>query len=513
MGSVWNTMGSVIGQFFFRIFFGIWPEVNNLISTVVWATQIRPMFRPNSACPDLLGGDAGHYNRMLEASLELNVFFLEYIVTPLILLGVLIIGILFLFGHLFDLREKLKDAMPKFMLAIILAYTSQVWMDVILALGRALMATVYDRIITVLAGHLLVNSIIGGSGSVSQSFGDQALYFIISTMLVMLVIAIGVSLAVRLGIVFTGISIMPIMSIFLGIPYIDEVGKKFIKLWIQVVFFTFWMAIPLILIKYAHGFVFFGLMVLALGMPFLVSTGEVLALRAGGMISGGGMAKMGIMGGQMGSMMKGGRAGPAGGMAGDLLSPAGGSSSGSGSSDSGGMDGKAGLLMTVLTGGGAGLLAGHFSGGSGNSGFAQTSLDQFGGGGSGDDKGVSEEDGARVAGAVASGGATEAVAAGEASQGGATSLDSFGGGAADEDGASDGGSPLDSYGGPTEPLDLDSGPMTDSQGSFLEMLRKDSGMNEDMPMPETKQGATDEIGSIFAAHRDLKEKYDDGGDA
>lgn len=55
--------------------------------------------------------------------------------------------------------------------------------------------------------------------------------------------------------------------------------------------------------------------------------------------------------------------------------------------------------------------------------------------------------------------------------------------------------------------------MTDRQGSFLEKLRKESGMNEDMPMPETKQGATDEIGSIFAAHKDLKEKYDDGGDA
>jgi|GEM_PF-5771227 len=340
MGLV-ETLGSYITEYFFMFLFGVIPNTMNLISDGLWRAFVKPMFRPETAAPNILNpNSANRYAAALHRSVELNEFFLEFIVTPIILLGILIIGVMYLFGNVLDMRKKLKDAMPKFILATILAYTTQIWMDVLMTLCRGLMGTIYNDI----PGYLMMGTLsdevahasaeMGLSGPIAGGF----LVFLIAFIALFLMLGIMLSLSVRIGVVYAGIAIMPITTITLGIPYVDKVGKKFIKIWIQLIFFIFWMAIPTLFLEYVHGLARLGFLILIMGMPFLLVTGEVLALRGAGMVSGGQMAQKGVMMAK-GAAMMGAKA---------VAAPAtGGASAAAGSGASGAASGAAGGSMAT----------------------------------------------------------------------------------------------------------------------------------------------------------------------
>jgi len=300
----------------FRFFFGLIPELQAVIGSVVWRTGVYPLLRPSTACPNIAAGDGGGHDLLLSRAVEMHEHFWIEIATPIIIVVIVIVSILFLFGHIFDLRKKIRDRMPKFMVASIFAYTSMFWMDVILGLGRALLSVTFPHIPQTLGfaqiGRTLFEAGTGGDvgEGVLVGIGAQFIYFIFMFMLASLVIFVGVSLGVRLGIVFCGIVIMPVVSVLTGLPYLDVIGKKFIKLWIQSVFFPFWMSIPLLLIRGTWGFLAIGFLTLMLGMPFLVSGSSVLAMRAGGLISGGKATQMAIEASNISALKRMGKLGP-----------------------------------------------------------------------------------------------------------------------------------------------------------------------------------------------------------
>lgn len=357
-----EQLGRYVGQAIFDLTFATIAALNKILIEGLWQWVVKPMFHPYQACPDISSGKAGGQGELLEAALQMNRFFLIHWVAPILLVVIIIFGILFMFGWFQNIRQRLKHAAPSVIFAVILAFTTEIWMDVLLDLGRAMLMTVHGAIPQWIAPGWAEMFWVTDTG---EGFGEQlAAQFapvVILSMMTMILILIGVALAVRTAIVYSGIAIMPILTIFLPVPYANKGVKKFIKIWIQAIFFVFFMAIPLVLYKYADGWLQIGFLILTLGMPFLVSTGEVLAMRGAGMPSAGRAATAGVLGGQLSAiagpggkvMKKGGKA------AGALAGGGAGAAGAAGASEGGGGGGGGGGAASA---GGSGGMGGKLSG-------------------------------------------------------------------------------------------------------------------------------------------------------
>ncbi len=357
-----------------KLLFGRLAWIEMAISEQIWKANISKFFRPKFACPNIYPvTDGGSETNALNAALGLNQFFLSSVVLPIIIIAVLLIGVVYVLNHFGPFVRKVRNMIPKLMGATILAFTTPLWMDMVLDLSRGLLGVITDALNwSVFGPDSILDKVMvdwggfwgAGGGTYGASLaeaGSAILAFIIGFVILTLVFIVLLALSVRLAVVYFGIATMPIASILLGIPKLDQVGKKFWKIWIESCFFIFFMAIPVFLLPYVNdAWLMLGLLVLIIGAPFLVSAGGVLALRSAGFPSAGQAASGAFQMGTAVGMLTAGMKGGAGIASGGLMAARGGAKA-VGKGGKMAMGGGGGSLLGSL----AGFAAGKGSSGGG----------------------------------------------------------------------------------------------------------------------------------------------------
>ena len=315
---IWWGLGILVT--FFILWFVI--QLNYGVAGMAWKGFLNLM-RPEHLFPDLLNlpnyekSNPTGISGMMSAAVYLNGIILKDIVNGLVVLMFYLVGMVYLYSDLFEqYLGKFKSAIPRIIIALILAYGSLYVIQFLMILGKYAYLVLYN-IHTGSLGYWQDPNFfhnIGGNFTPPTAgiFGlDQVekyfMKYIWSFLSVSFSIMLLMTVAVRDVALAVLIVLIPIASILLMTPWTQQIGSRLWWLTIDLIFLPFVMIIPLMLIGPVANrisFVIAGLVV-SMGAIYLISK-EPLMLRGIGFGEAGGHLSRGVtMGIGMGNMFGG----------------------------------------------------------------------------------------------------------------------------------------------------------------------------------------------------------------
>jgi len=275
----WSWLGGGINQIVGVVIGALFSLLNALlygVSTMIWGyafgflnpknafptfpfTNIPPphnFYIANPTTPDF---STVTVQGFATVSANWALYFIDYLVIPILSIMIVIYGILYAFDVLRGKGESIFDSLPKIVFGIVLAFTSIMLASLLMEFGQALYSILWYGVSfngTTLRGlnQLQQSPLPNVSLALVFNISSQSLaVFIFLFILITILISFILMLAVRLIWIFTSVILLPIASILYPFKYFEDIGKK---LWINFIekgFDLFLMAIPLLFLPWIIG--------------------------------------------------------------------------------------------------------------------------------------------------------------------------------------------------------------------------------------------------------------------
>ena len=279
--------------------------VNSQIVGLSWKGFITYM-QPDYLYPPFDGGFSDYAGKNVISAaiyLQQNVVIM-YIVNPLFLLILLLMGLAYVYSDLFEQYfGKMKTLLPRVVFGLILAYSSLYILEALMILGKAGYLVFYnqpvlnawkskDYILTVVPDVRIVSS--NSPWAMVNEAANMYWHYLWVFIIMVEAISLLIFVAFRMVLLAVLIVLLPIASILLIHPWTQSIGSRLWWLAVSLVFIPIVMIIPLMLSTVVGNSVSFFIASLTaiLGSIYLISRdpgvlGGVGFQKAGNLLTGG----------------------------------------------------------------------------------------------------------------------------------------------------------------------------------------------------------------------------------